>query len=64
MLKSYRYHTDEDGVEMKDLRKVMEDNYLTFITIAAGSVALIAVIVWIITFFVKKVKNNSSTIKS
>lgn len=49
---------------MKDLRKVIEDNYLTFITIAAGSVALIALIVWIVTFFVKKVKNNSSIIKS
>jgi len=49
---------------MKDLRKVIEDNYLTFITIAAGSVALIALVVWAITFFVKKVKNNSSIVKS
>jgi len=63
-LKSYSYHIDEDGVEMKNLRKAIEDNYLTFITIAAGSVALIALIVWIVTFFVKKVKNNSSIIKS
>ena len=64
MLKSYGCHTDEDGVEMKDLRKAIEDNYLTFITIAAGSVALIALIIWIVTFCVKKVKNNSSIIKS
>jgi hypothetical protein len=49
---------------MKDLRKVIEDNYLTFITIAAGSVALIALIVWIITYFVKKVKKNSDSVKS
>ena len=48
---------------MKDLRKAIEDNYLTFITIAAGSVALIALIVWVITIFVKKVKNNSSIVK-
>ena len=64
MLKSYGFHTDEDGVEMKDLRKAIEDNYLTFITIAAGSVALISLIVRIITFFVNKVKNNSIIIKS
>jgi len=49
---------------MEDLRKVIEDNYLTFITIAAGSVALIALVVWAITFVVKKVKNNSSIAKS
>ena len=45
---------------MKDLRKTIEDNYLTFVTFAAIGVAIISVIVWAITFFVKKVKNNSS----
>ena len=43
---------------MEDLRKAVEDNYLTFMTVAAGSVALIAVIIWAITVFVKKVKNK------
>jgi len=43
---------------MKDLRQAVEDNYLTFITVAAGGVALIAVIIWTITVFVKKVKNK------
>ena len=43
---------------MKDLRQAVEDNYLTFVTVAAGSVALIAVIIWAITVFVKKVKNK------
>jgi len=43
---------------MKDLRQAVEDNYLTFITVAAGGVALIAVIIWAITVFVKKVKNK------
>jgi len=41
---------------MKDFRKALEDNYLTFITVAAGGVALVAVIIWAITVFVKKVK--------
>ena len=41
---------------MKDFRKSLEDNYLTFITIAAGIVALTALVVWAITVFVKKVK--------
>lgn len=41
---------------MKDFRKSLEDNYLTFITIAAGGVALIALIVWGLTVFIKKVK--------
>ena len=44
---------------MEDIRKSVEDNYLTFITVAAGAVALIALAVWAITYFVKKVKNNS-----
>jgi len=50
-------------ISVKDLRKKIEDNYLTFITIAAGSVALIALLVWAITTFVKKVKNSSSTVE-
>ena len=44
---------------MKDIRKSIEDNYLTFITVAAVAVALIALSVWAITYFVKKVKNSS-----
>lgn len=43
---------------MKELRQKIEDNYLTFITVAAGSVALIAVIIWTITIFVQRVKNK------
>ncbi len=49
---------------MKDLRKKLEDNYLTFITVAVVIVTLIALIVLIITFFVKKVKNNPYIVKS
>ena len=49
---------------MKELRKTIEDNYLAFITAAAGAVALIALAVWLVTFFVKKIKNNSSVEKS
>ena len=45
---------------MKDIRKSIEDNYLTFITVAAGAVALIAFTIWAITHFVKKVKNSSN----
>ena len=41
---------------MKDFRKSLEDNYLTFITIAAGSVALIAFLIWMLTLFIKRVK--------
>lgn len=43
---------------MKDLRQAIEDNYLTFITVAAGGVALTAVVIWAITIFIKKVKNK------
>ena len=39
---------------MKELKKKFEDDYLTFISIAVGSVALIASVVWIITIIVKK----------
>ncbi|MFC1693383.1 hypothetical protein ACFL1R_07755 [Candidatus Latescibacterota bacterium] len=41
---------------MKDLRKSIEDNYLSFILIATASVAFIAALIWCITIFVKKVK--------
>ena len=41
---------------MKDFRKSLEDNYLTFITIAAGGVALTSLIVWAITVIIKRVK--------
>ncbi len=43
---------------MNDVRNSLEDNYLTLITIAAGSVAFIAAMVWIVTVFVKKVKKG------
>ncbi len=39
---------------MKELKKKFEDDYLTFISIAIGAVALIAAIVWIITVVVRK----------
>lgn len=39
---------------MKELKKKFEDDYLTFISIAVGSVAFIAAIVWMITTIVKK----------
>jgi len=39
---------------MKDLRKKLEDKYLTFITVAAITAVLIASLVWVTTFFVKK----------
>ena len=39
---------------MKELKKKFEDDYLTFISIAVGSVALIAAVVWIITVIVRK----------
>ena len=40
---------------MKDFRKSLEDNYLTFITVAAGAVALVALLIWAITIIIKKV---------
>jgi len=44
---------------MNNLRKTIEDNYLTFVAVAAGAVAAIALIVWAITHFVKRVKSDS-----
>ena len=41
---------------MKDLKKSLEENYLTFVAVAAGAVALIALVVWTITYFVKRVR--------
>ena len=49
---------EEGDIAMKELRQKIEDNYLTFITVAAGGVALIAIVIWAITVFVKKVKNK------
>jgi len=49
----------EGGMVMDDLRQSIEDNYLTLITIVAGSLAFIAAVVWITTLFVKKVKKKS-----
>ncbi len=39
---------------MKDVKKQCEEHYLTFISIAVGSVALIAAIVWGITAMIRK----------
>ena len=44
--------------EIKDIKKTLEEHYMKFITIAAGAVAVIALVVWGITYFVKKVKNT------
>ena len=43
---------------MADLTKKIEENYLTFISIAAGGVALIALLVWTITVFIKKIRTS------
>lgn len=43
---------------MADLTKKIEENYLTFISIAAGGVALVALLVWTITVFVKKIRSS------
>ena len=43
---------------MEELRRKLEDNYLTFIGVAAASVAVIGIMVWVITVFVKKVKTK------
>ncbi|MFA6471526.1 MAG: hypothetical protein WCU00_05730 [Candidatus Latescibacterota bacterium] len=40
----------------EELKKKFGDDYLTFISIAVGSVALIAAAVWIITTIVRKRK--------
>jgi len=40
---------------MKDFKKALEENYLTFVAIAAGVLAGVALIVWAITYFVKRV---------
>lgn len=45
--------------DIKDIKKNLEEHYMRFITIAAGAVAVIALVVWGITYFVKKVKNNN-----
>jgi hypothetical protein len=43
---------------MDDLRQSLEDNYLTLISIVAGSLVIIAAIVWVTTIFVRKVKKS------
>ena len=40
---------------MQDIRKTIEDRYLTFILVASASVALIVSVVWGITVFVKRI---------
>ena len=44
--------------DIKDFKKKLEEHYMKFLTIAAGAVAVIALVVWGITYFVKKVKSN------
>ena len=44
---------------MKEMKKTIEDHYLTFVTVAIGTVAVITLVVWLITYYVKKVKNDS-----
>ena len=43
---------------MKDLRKTLEENYLIFIAITTASVVVIAVLIWVVTVFVRKAKNK------
>ena len=43
---------------MKDLRKSIEDNYLTFIAVATASLAFISALIWVVTVVVKKVKTK------
>ena len=43
---------------MKELRRKIEDNYLTFIGVAAASEAVISIMVWVVTVFVKKIKTK------
>lgn len=44
--------------EKKDMKKMFDENYLTFISIAVGSVALIAAVVWGITVVIRKRNYN------
>ncbi len=46
--------------DKKEMKKMFDENYLTFISIAVGSVALIAAIVWGITMLLKKRDYNNS----
>ena len=46
----------QDLKKIKDLRKSLEENYLTFVAIAIGAVAGIALVIWAITYFVKRVR--------
>ncbi|MCD6308741.1 MAG: hypothetical protein J7M24_07080 [Candidatus Latescibacteria bacterium] len=40
---------------MDDLRRSLEENYLTFIALSTATVVLIGIVVWAVTIFVKKV---------
>jgi len=46
--------------DKKEMKKMFDENYLTFISIAVGSVALIAAIVWGITMLLRKRDYNNS----
>ena len=50
------FGTFKKGISMKDIdsTKHNEEHYLTFISIAVGSVALIAAIVWGITAMIRR----------
>lgn len=43
---------------MKEMKRHFEEHYLTFISIAVGSVALIAAIAWGITAVIRKRNYN------
>jgi hypothetical protein len=45
---------ERKAADMEELKRKFEENYLTFISIAVGSMALIAAIVWGITALLKK----------
>ncbi len=42
---------------MADFKKSFEENYLKFISIAAGVVVLIAIVIWVSTVFFRRVNN-------
>ena len=44
--------------EKKEIKKMFDENYLTFISVAVGAVALIAAMVWGITAVIRKRNYN------
>ena len=45
--------------DMEDLKKSLEENYLTFVAAAAGAVALIALVVWAIALITRSCSRTS-----